>query len=314
VSVYALSQELWEIQERSDRQFRRLMWEIGLPALILAIIIPFLTITGAEKGGGEIEATRYAQLLPETPPAPVAEKIEEPKPAEEPKAQPKPKVTPKPKPIVTPPTEEQIREQARKVAQKQLSQVADALAELRDQNLTVLESNTPLQASVLTARSGAGGDTSAFAASAAQASSGIGDNASSITNTQSGTGLGSRRTTTVSGPKGFGRDRTKPGQGGEAMLAGRTLEEIQLVFDRNKGAIYTIYNRSLRDNPSLRGKLLVNMTIAPDGSVTRCVIVSSELGDPELERKVVARVMLINFGAKSVPPFTLDYPIYFLPS
>jgi protein TonB len=86
------------------------------------------------------------------------------------------------------------------------------------------------------------------------------------------------------------------------------------VFDRNKGAIYTIYNRSLRDNPSLRGKLLVNMTIAPDGSVTRCVIVSSELGDPELERKVVARVMLINFGAKSVPPFTLDYPIYFLPS
>jgi len=314
VSVYALSQELLEISERSDRQFRRMLIEIGIPALIIACIIPFLDIAGAEKGGGEIEATRYAQLLPEQPPAPVAEKIEEPKPQEEKKAETKPQPKPKPKPEVVPPTEEQIKEQARKVAAKQIAQVADALAELRDQNLTSLESNQPLQASVLTARSGAGGDTSAFVASAAQASSGIGDNATSITNTQSGTGLGSRRTTTVSGPKGFGRDKTRPGQSGNALVAGRTLEEIQLVFDRNKGAIYTIYNRSLRDNPSLRGKLLVNMTIAPDGSVTRCVIVSSELGDPELERKVVARVMLINFGAKAVPPFTLDYPIYFLPS
>jgi len=314
MSVYALSEELWQISEANDRRFRRLLIEIGLPALIIACIIPILQLAGAEKGGGEIEATRYAQLLPEQPPAPVAEKVEEPKPAEEPKAAPKPKPVVKPKPEVVPPTQEQIQEQARKVAAKEMSKVADALAELRDQNLTALESNQPLQASVLTARSGAGGDTSAFAAAAAQASSGIGDNASSITNTQSGTGLGSRRTTTVSGPKGFGRDKTRPGQGGESLLAGRTLEEIQLVFDRNKGAIYTIYNRALRDNPSLRGKLLVNMTIAPDGSVTRCVIVSSELGDPELERKVVARVMLINFGAKAVPPFTLDYPIYFLPS
>jgi protein TonB len=316
MSVYALSEELWQIQERSDRQFRRLLWGIGLPALILALIIPFLELAGAEKGGGEIEATRYAQLVLETPPAPVAEKAEEPKPADEPKpeSKPEPKPKPKPKPEVVPPTQEQVQEQARKVAAKQLAQVADALAELRDQSLTSLESTQPLQASVLTARSGAGGDTSAFVASAAASSGGIGDSSASITNTQSGTGLGSRRTTTVSGPKGFGPDKTRPGQSGNSPMAGRTLEEIQLVFDRNKGSIYTIYNRALRDNPSLRGKLLVNMTIAPDGSVTRCVVVSSELNDTELERKIVARVLLINFGAKPVPAFTLDYPIYFLPS
>ena len=314
MSVYALSEELWRISERNDRQFRRLLAEIGIPALILAIVIPFLQMAGAEKGGGEIEATRYAQLLPEQPPAPVAQKVEEPKPEEKPKQETKPQPKPKPKPEVVPPTEEQIREQARKVAQKSLSKVADALSELRDQKLTSLESNQPLQASVLTARSGAGGDTSAFAASASQGTSGIGDSNSSITNTQSGTGLGSRRTATVSGPRGFGADRTRPGQGGNALLGGRTLEEIQLVFDRNKGAIYTIYNRALRDNPSLRGKVLINITIAPDGSVTRCALVSSELGDPELERKVIARIQLINFGAKAVPSITLDYPIHFLPS
>lgn len=314
MSVYAYSEELWEISERNDRRFRRLLLEIGLPALIAACIIPFLQLAGVEKGGGELEATRYAQLLPEQPPAPVAQKVEEPKPQEESKPETKPQPKPVPKKEVVPPTPEQIQEQARKVAAKQLAKVADALAELRDQNLTALESTTPLQASVLTARSGAGGDTSSFVASAAQASQGIGDNSSSITNTQSGTGLGTRRTTTVSGPKGFGPDKTRPGQGGRDLLAGRTIDELQLVFDRNKGALYTIFNRALRDDPSLRGKMVLDITIAPDGSVSRLTLVSSELGNADLEHKILERIKLINFGAKAVPPFNYpNYPIVFQP-
>ncbi len=314
MTVYALSEDLWEISERNDRRFRRLLLEIGLPALIAACIIPFLQLAGVEKGGGELEATRYAQLLPEQPPAPVAQKVEEPKPQEESKPETKPQPKPVPKKEVVPPTPEQIQEQARKVAAKQLAKVADALASLRDQNLTALESTTPLQASVLTARSGAGGDTSSFVASAAQASQGIGDNSSSITNTQSGTGLGTRRTTTVSGPKGFGPDKTRPGQGGRDLLAGRTIDELQLVFDRNKGALYTIFNRALRDNPSLRGKMVLDITISPDGSVSKLTLVSSELGDADLEHKILERIKMINFGAKAVPPFNYpNYPIVFQP-
>jgi periplasmic protein TonB len=313
VSVYALSEELWQISERADRQFRRLLVGIGLPAILLAIAISLLQLAGVEKGGGELEATRYAQLLPEQPPAPVAQKIEEPKP-EEAKPETKPQPKPVPKKEAVPLTPEQIQEQARKVAAKQLAKVADALAELRDQNLTALESTTPLQSSVLTARSGAGGDTSSFVASAEQASQGIGDNASSITNTQTGTGLGTRRTTTVSGPKGFGPDKTRPGQSGRDLIAGRTIDELQLVFDRNKGALYTIFNRALRDNPSLRGKMVLDITIAPDGSVSKLNLVSSELGDADLEQKILSRIRMINFGAKAVPPFNYpNYPIVFQP-
>jgi hypothetical protein len=120
----------------------------------------------------------------------------------------------------------------------------------------------------------------------------------------------------VESPVGFGQDRSRPGQGGDSLIAGRTLEEIQLVFDRNKGAITTIYNRAARENPNLgAGKIVISLTIAPNGAVTECKLVSSTFNDPELERKIVQRVLLMNFGAKDVPPYTYpNYPIHFLPS
>ena len=72
----------------------------------------------------------------------------------------------------------------------------------------------------------------------------------------------------------------------------------------------------MRENPNISaGKIIVSLTIAPDGSVTDCKLVSSSFGDPALESKVIQRVKLLNFGAKDVPSFTYpNYPINFLPS
>ena len=44
--------------------------------------------------------------------------------------------------------------------------------------------------------------------------------------------------------------------------------------------------------------MVLEFTVAPSGEVTACRVVSSELDDPELERKIVARVKLIRFAAK----------------
>ena len=103
-------------------------------------------------------------------------------------------------------------------------------------------------------------------------------------------------------------------QRGGSGLAGRSLEEIKLVFDRNKGAIYTIYNRALRDDPALQGKVVLKLTIASSGQVLECKIVSSELRSPELERKLSARIKQFDFGAKKVDTMVVTYPIDFLPS
>ena len=58
------------------------------------------------------------------------------------------------------------------------------------------------------------------------------------------------------------------------------LAQIDLVFDRNRSAIYALYSRALRDNPALQGKVVLEVTIAPSGDVTDVRLVSSELGDP----------------------------------
>ena len=101
---------------------------------------------------------------------------------------------------------------------------------------------------------------------------------------------------------------------GKSSTAARTREEVELVFDRNKSAIYAIYSRALRDNPALQGKVVLEVTIAPAGDVTEVRIVSSELGDPELERKLVARVRMFKFEARDVAPMTTTKPIDFFPA
>jgi len=86
------------------------------------------------------------------------------------------------------------------------------------------------------------------------------------------------------------------------------------VFERNKGAIYAIYNRALREEPGLQGKVVLKLTIAPSGNVTDCRIESSELKTPELEAKLLARIRQFDFGAKDVDQMVVTWPVDFLPS
>jgi hypothetical protein len=58
----------------------------------------------------------------------------------------------------------------------------------------------------------------------------------------------------------------------------------------------------------------LRLTIAPDGSVTFCEVVSSELNDEELERKLVMRVKRFRFEQRDVEPITTDKPIDFFPA
>ena len=121
------------------------------------------------------------------------------------------------------------------------------------------------------------------------------------------------------GAGSFGAAGGTPGAkpGGDAKAgasASRSREEIELVFDRNKSAIYALYSRALRSNPQLQGKLVLELTIAPDGRVTDCRVVSSELGDEELERKLVARVKMVRFEDRDVATVTTTKPIDFFPA
>jgi hypothetical protein len=95
----------------------------------------------------------------------------------------------------------------------------------------------------------------------------------------------------------------------------RTDEEIQIVFDRYKASFYRLYNRELRNDPTLQGQMVLRLTIEPDGSVSMCTLQSTDMDAPGLAHQVVDRVKTINFGAKEgVAALTIVYPIDFLPA
>jgi len=124
-------------------------------------------------------------------------------------------------------------------------------------------------------------------------------------------GVGVRRAVSSIAPiTGADRPKARSGPGPT-----RTDEEIQIVFDRYKASFYRLYNRELRNNPALKGQMVLRLTIEPDGSVSMCALQSTDMDAPDLATQVVSRVRTINFGAKDgVPAVTIVYPIDFLPA
>ena len=160
-----------------------------------------------------------------------------------------------------------------------------------------------------------------------------GINTASYSRNTGGGGLAGRATTLVEGvagggggggyggggARGGGTGGSGDGAGGSLKKSGsgkasRSIEEIKLVFERNKGAIYALYNRALREEPGLQGKVVVELKISPAGEVVSCRVVSTELKTPELEQKLIARIRQFDFGAKDVEPMLVSWPVDFLPS
>jgi hypothetical protein len=147
----------------------------------------------------------------------------------------------------------------------------------------------------------------------------VGSGSGSGSGSGGGNGLGgvgfSRVTSNIGGGGGGGGG----GGDGRPLSDGpgpsRTDEEIQIVFDRYKATLYRIYNRELRTNPLLKGKMMLRISIKPDGTVSMCKLESTDMDSPPLIKEVLARIERFNFGAKAgVPTTTILYPIDFLPA
>jgi TonB family protein len=291
--------------------------------LIVSLVFSVLPVPDRDPTAQEIPQ-RFARLILEQPtpppPPPVVEPQPEPEPEPVPEAEPErlvevpapdpePVVEPEPPPIVP---EIDVAEQAReRAAVAGLLPFAQDLAALRtndtldrlDQGDLVgaVEGEAPVvQRSLITSRAG---NTSA------------GINTSALSRGTGGQGLAGRATTQIDSPlEGVGLAGGDVTRAGASNRPSRSREEIEVVFDRNKGAIFALYNRALRQNPALVGKVVLRLTIEPDGRVTACEIVSSELGDADLEQKLVQRVLLFQFEAKDVESITTTKPIDFFPA
>jgi periplasmic protein TonB len=301
----------WSTPEEEKRRSRKITLWIFLTCLSFSVLVPFLPVPKIDREKAETLPPRLARLVlerksvepPPPPPAPAPE-------LKAAKKEPKPKTVKKeePKPV----KKEKVETARQRASRAGLLAFKDELAALRDDpSLEGLKRNNKLQR-------GSGEDApperSVILADASKSSGGI--NTAGLSRQTGGAGLTGRSSTQVSSPLasvGTGQARASRNSG-DRRRASRSIEEIQLVFDKNKAAIYSIYNRALRQDPTLQGKVVLKITIDPSGKVTACEVVSSELGDSVLERKIVARVMLFDFGEREVETMVVTYPIDFLPS
>lgn len=72
----------------------------------------------------------------------------------------------------------------------------------------------------------------------------------------------------------------------------RSPEAIQEVLLEHNSAIRYCYERELKRNPNLKGKLSVRITVGADGHVTKAEIVNSTLNNARVERCILARIRL----------------------
>jgi periplasmic protein TonB len=292
----------WEPDPESDDRFRKILRALLIILLLLGILFPLLP--RPKHTIAEEVPERLARIMTQTPKPPP------PPPPPKPKEEEKPKIEPKVAMVKPPPVDE--RQRAHEKAQKQLNKVKDELADLRDaMDLTPLETknlsgavgaDSHAERSLITSKVGAGSG----GITSANASRGFGTGAGSLT--------GHDTTAVTSGIAKSGLNARGPAASGGGGKPARSREEIELVFDRNKGRIYSLYARALRDNAELQGKLVLEFTISPSGEVTMCRVVSSELKDPDLERKIIALVRLFRFDPKDVDTITTTKPIDFFPA
>lgn len=94
----------------------------------------------------------------------------------------------------------------------------------------------------------------------------------------------------------------------------RSSEQTALVVDRYKSRLLAIYQRALRRNPSLRGRIIFEIVIEATGKVSAAKVISSDVNDEVLEKKLATRIMMFKFGAREIEKMTLTIPIDFYPS
>lgn len=291
-----------------------------------ALYIPTLDVPAPDRDKAEALPPQLAKLIVEPKVTEKPKVIEPPRPVEKPEPKPvedkttptpaPPVVKPAPKPALAQPTPEptsQSVEKARETASRSgLLTMKDRLASMRKPSAKAVP---VIQANTDDADSSTGGaktrEQAQTDANALQGSGGVKDVQAK---TRSQANVAGHEVRQVAAPK-----QTEPAVASapepkqEPAAGQRPMSNIRQVFDSGKTALYSLYKRELRRDPTLAGKVLLELVVEPDGSVSACKVVSSELDNPALEKKIALRVRLFNFGADNVEARKVRFPVDFLP-
>ena len=91
------------------------------------------------------------------------------------------------------------------------------------------------------------------------------------------------------------------------------LSAVNKVIGRRMGAIKGCYERALRRDPNLKGKLVIRFTISGSGRVTTARAVENGL-TPDVGNCVVSAFKRFRFPQPDGGSLTMESPFMFLPS
>lgn len=302
-----------ESQQFEDKRFYRLLWLGFLLWLVFAVLIPALTVP-----------ERSRQLQEQLPPQLARVMLEERKapPPPEPEPEPEQVVEPvKPEPAAEPveATPEQVKpdpQQARQQAEQAgLMAMRDDLAALRqsfqlNNSAPQVKSRGEQQATQVERKLLRNEAAKSFAS--AEAAAVAGDIARSELADTGSTRLAETELKGLSA-NAPAQQQNRSAADGSGGPQGRSEATIRRVLEANKSSLYTLYSRALRANPLLKGKVVFELVIRPDGSLAEVNIVQSELNDSKLERQLTLRLRSVNFGAEAVALTRSQWTVEFLP-
>lgn len=325
----------WESSDQEDKKFRRILRSCLAAMLVMGIVMPLMHLPEIERLEQETLPPQLARIVLERKeipkPAPLAEPkpkplkeqlVPKPEPEKIKPAEPKPVpvAKPRPEPVVKAQQEasekpkpdvstNRIEKARKKAAASGVLQFSDELAAMRDSiDIASLTNDGVSRGESTAARI----DRSVLTGRANQKSSGI--QVASLSKNTGGAALSGRNSTQVRSDLAMATKAARGASAGSGhKAAGRSEEAIRRIMDRNKGAIFSIYNRALRKNPALAGKMTVQLIIEPSGKISGIKLIANELSDPALEKKLLARIRMIDFGGQPVASTTLNYSFDFLP-
>jgi outer membrane biosynthesis protein TonB len=318
MQAYNMAPELqlpWESSLVEDARYRKILRNMLSAFLAFAILIPWLPVEELSREKQEAVPPHLARVimekkvLPKPIPIPVKPKpIEKKKPEPVEKKKPEPVEKKKPEPVVKPPPKAPDRvEKARELAAVSgVLAFQDSLADMRDSMDVSTLNNTGMSSGQASAAK-----TERAILSAASKTGSGGIQTAALSRNTGGAALSGRETTRVTSSLASGAAEEVAGS--SASLGGRSDESIRRIMDKNKGVIFAIYNRALRKNPRLSGKLVFEMQIEASGAISEVKLLSSELGDDKLTRKILSRIRMIRFEPEQVVTTTVNYSFDFLP-
>ncbi|UAL44976.1 AgmX/PglI C-terminal domain-containing protein [Shewanella inventionis] len=299
---------------KQDKLFKLILWVLLLVYLVFAVVVPMLEQVELPREVKEQVPPQLAKIILQEKqlPPPVKPEVKPPEPEQAP---PEEKALEKPiEPVVTP---QVVQPTTREAAKEKAS--TSGLAAMKDELFSMREAFDVQPAAQRKLEQTTSQEVKVKRDLLAGAANKQTDSLakSTISQTVSSGSLSGNETQQIRLAKeevlasqgAVAEKSSQASQGGQ-----RSEAALRRTLEANKSRLYSLYNRALRKDPFLKGKVMFEIVIQPNGSISKVSIKSSELNDAKLERQLTLVLRSITFPAESVAVMTTIWAIDFFPS